>query len=284
MDIAADMGTLIDVPMNQLFINHDFNHRGRVAPIDVADFARSLERDGLKTPITIQPYNDPTHPELKYMVVAGHRRAMAFKIMKRTSIPGFLKHYNSELDARKESLIENLHRKDLNIKQEAHALVPFIKAYWGEKELGEHLGQSTGWVRIRKMLLNLPDRIQDVAAAGLITQEHIRQMQGKNEEQQFAFVREIKEAKARGEKLDIDKVVKKVNPHVLKMRSRPEIFEMITRLYEIMGKMGMHTRALSWSSGQISEYEFMKDVEAYCIENGLAYRVPNSMALEKFTP
>jgi len=58
---------------------------------------------------------------------------------------------------------------------------------------------------------------------------------------------------------------------------------MITRLYEIIG-MGLHTRALSWSSGQISEYEFLKDIEKYCIENGLEYRVPMSMMLEKFTP
>ncbi len=280
-DTKADMGTLVDVPLKELYIDHDFNHRGNIAPIDVADFARALDKEGLQNPITVRPYSNPAFPQYKYTVVSGHRRSMAFKILKRETIPGFVKLYSNEFEARKASLIENIHRKDLNIKQEAHALKIYLDAFWSENDIAEFVGQSRGWVRIRVMLLNLPEKIQDIAAAGLITQEHIKQMQGKSESQMFEFVRMIKEAKERGEKITPDTKPKAINPHALKPKGREEVFAKITELYEIMGGMGFWARCMSWCAGQISEYELMKDVETWAQENGKSYRIPNEMLLAK---
>jgi ParB/RepB/Spo0J family partition protein len=279
-NVLKDLGELQLIPMKELFIDHDFNHRGRVVPIDVAEFARAIDRDGLKTPIVVQRINDPAHPQFKFRVVSGHRRAMAFTVLKREAIPGFVKFYATELEAKTDSLIENIHRKDLNIKQEAHALVPFIKAYWSENDISEHLNQSRGWVKIRMMLLDLPEKVQDYCAAGLLTQEHIRMLHGKTENQQLEFIREVKEAKARGEKLTIEKPVKKTNPFLLKPRGREEIFEKIMEVSPIIG-FGIWSRALSWAAGQISEYDFMKEIEKWAIDNGHPYRVPNEMLLQK---
>lgn len=278
----SDLGTLTDIPLDELLIDHEFNHRGVLTPIDVAAFAADLKRDGLRTPITVQPWTDPKNPKIKYRVVAGHRRAMAFRLLHNPSIPGFVKQFVDELAARKDSLIENLHRKDLNIKQEAHAMKPFVDAFWSEQEIADRLGQSRGWVKVRLMLLTLPEKIQNIAAAGLITQEHIKMLQGKSEEQQYAFVREVKEATARGEKLHIDKPVKKTNPHALKPRGREEIFAKIGEIYAILGEMGLWSRGMSWCAGQISEYELMKEVEKWAIDNGHSYRIPHEMVMAKF--
>lgn len=278
-----DIGTPIDVPLSELFIDHNFNVRGQIAPIDVAEFAKALDRDGLQQPITVRKYNNPTQPNLKYQVVAGHRRTMAFNLLKRKTIPAFLRTFEDELKAKTYSFIENLHRKDLNIKQEANGLKPYLEAYWSEGQIAEHLNQSRGWVKVRNMLLTMHDKIQDYAAAGLITQEHIKMMYGQSESKQFEFIKTVKEAKARGEKVVIDKPVKKTNPHTLKPKGREEIFELITRIYEVM-PMGFWSRCMSCCAGQISEYELMKEVELWAIENGHPYRVPLSMVAERLAP
>lgn len=272
---------IINVPLSELYVDNEFNSRGQVVPMDVIDLAKSIEHDGLQTPITVQPWTIKTNDKIKYRVVAGHRRTIAFKVLKRESIPAILRLDLDDLAARKFNIIENLHRKNLNIKQEAHALVAFTKAGWSENEIAEQFNQSRGWVKVRLMLLSLPDDIQDVAAAGLITQEHIKMLYGKPKDQMYDFVREVKEAKARGEKIVIEKPVRDVNPHVKRQRNRAEIFEMISQLYDITG-MALHTRALAWAAGEISEYEFMKSVEEYCHENELDYVVPNEMLAARF--
>jgi len=277
-----NLGTLIKIAFSELLIDHEFNHRGRVAPIDVLDLAKSIERDGLQTPISVQPWTDPTDPKIKYRVVAGHRRATACKlILKWDMIPCFVKVYQNQLAAKTASLIENLQRKELNIKQEAHAIKVFSDAYWSENEIADHLSQSRGWVKVRLQLLTLCDKVQDYAAAGLLTQEHIRLLQGKSESQQLEFVREVKEAKAKGEKVLIEKPIKKTNPHVLKPRNREEIFEKISELYSIFSEMGLWARCMSWCAGQITEYELMKDVEKLAAQQGLNYRIPAAMLAEK---
>lgn len=277
-----ELGTLTDIRLDELMVDHDWNHRGHVAPIDVIDLAKSIERDKLQTPITVQPWSDPKNLKIKYKVVAGHRRATACKlILKWEKIPAFVKVYENQIAARTASLIENLQRKELNIKQEAHALKTYTDAYWSEEEIANHLSQSRGWVKIRLQLLNLCDKVQDYAAAGLITQEHIRHMQGKSEDSQLAFIREVKEAKAKGEKVLIEKPVKKTNPHVLKPRSREEIFEKMTELYGIFGQMDFWSRCMSWCAGQITEYELMKDVQRWAEENGHSYRIPTTMLMAK---
>lgn len=278
----STLGTLTTINCDELFIDHDFNHRGVVAPMDVVDLAKSIERDGLLTPITVQPWTDPNNPKIKYKVVAGHRRSMAVKrILKRPTIAAFVKVYENQLMAKTASLIENLQRKELNIKQEAHGIKEFSDAYWSEQEIAEHLSQSRGWVKVRLQLLTLCDKVQDYAAAGLITQEHIRFLQGKSEHAQLEFVREVKEQKAKGEKLVIEKPVKKTNPHIKKPRTREEVFEKMTELYGIFGEMDFWARCMSWCAGEISEYDLMKDVERWAKEHGNNYRIPHEMLLAK---
>jgi ParB/RepB/Spo0J family partition protein len=278
----SNLGNLTQIRLDELFIDHDFNHRGEVVPMDVIDLARSIEKDGLQSPIIVQPWTHPTDPKVKYKVVAGHRRSMAVKrVLKHETIDGFVRVYKDQLEARTASLIENLQRKELNIKQEANAIKIYDDAYWSEQEIAEHLSQSRGWVKIRLQLLTLCDKVQDYAAAGLLTQEHIRYLQGKSETAQLEFIREVKEQKAKGEKLILEKPVKKTNPHVLKPRGREEIFEKITELYGIFGEMGIWSRCMSWCAGQITEYELMKDVERLAKEQGREYRIPAAMLAAK---
>ena len=108
-----------DVLMSEIFSDDEFNCRGRIIPLDVLDLAKSIKETKLQQPIAVQPFKHPTNPNIKYRIIAGHRRFMAFVVNKSTTIPAIIRDGLSELDARLLNLTENLKRQDLNMLQEA---------------------------------------------------------------------------------------------------------------------------------------------------------------------
>src|SRR5262245_14130389 len=106
--------TAVMVPMDQIFSDDDFNCRGRIAPIDVIDLAKSIEEVGLQQPIVVQPYKHPLNPKILYRIMAGHRRFMAFRVNKSDKIPAFIREGLTDFEARLLNLTENLKRQDLN--------------------------------------------------------------------------------------------------------------------------------------------------------------------------
>ena len=260
--------TLVDIPLEEIFVDQEYNSRGKIVPFDVLDLAKSIEQDGVLQAITVEPWEDEKNPKIKFRVVAGNRRTIASRVAKKKTIPAIVKVGLEPSRRRLINLVENLHRKDLNIKEEAHGLTDFIDWGWNVKEIAEYIGQATRWVEIRMILLALPDDVQNVAAAGLLTQEQIRGMKGKPLAAIYESIKDIKDAKARGEKIKIKEKSDKeaVDNHVKKVRKRDEVFEMLMKIYDYMGA-GMHTRAMSWCAGEISNYELLKSLEEWCEAN-----------------
>lgn len=282
-DAVAKYGVSV-YPMSEIFCDHSFNCRGKVLPIDVLDLAKSIASDGLDIPITIQPYVHEGFPEHKWRILAGHCRFTAFKVNNETEIPAFIRTDISEQDARLQNLRENLQRTNLNMKQEAKGL-----SYWfaqkhsmtgrplfTDQELGEIFSQSRGWVQIRRDLLLLSDELQDMAASKLFTTAHIRQLVKlrNNPTAQSAFVRQIKDKHAAGEKTAIPKSIKDAKTaYTVRERSRGEIMEINMLLYDIIGP-GLTTRFGAWCAGEISSVAFFGDLKAYCKEHGKRYVEP----------
>ena len=271
------------VPMDQIFHDSSFNCRGKIAPIDVLDLAKDIEARGLDQPIVLRPYTDPANPQYQYKIVAGHRRHMAFKVNKSPTIPAYIRPDLNELSAHMLNLRENLHRQELNVKQEAHALKFFLsykqdntdKLLFTEAELGDIFGQSRGWVQNRKALLSLPEDIQDEAAAGILSQDHIKMLARiKSKDQQYELVRKIKEKKLRGEKICLTPSITRPNDVLrAKERDKSEIEELNEIIYDMVGP-GLVTRVLAWAAGNISTSELFSTVEEYCKENDLKFAMP----------
>lgn len=262
------------IPMAEILSDDKFNCRGHIAPIDVLSLAKDIADRGLDTPIVVQPWNGNPY---KYRIVAGHRRHMAFRVNKAEFIPGYIRDDLDEMKARLLNLRENVHRKDLNILQEARALDFFLnyRSRFTEQELGEIFGQSRGWVQIRKDLLSLPEEVQNEAAVGMITTNHIKQLaKMKSREQIFSIVKRIKEKKLRGESTKLTASVKRVGD-ALKMRERKahEIEELGDILYDTIGPC-LVTRVLAWAAGNISTAAVYADLREYCEDNGIKFTTP----------
>lgn len=272
-----------DIKMSEIFADPDFNCRGYIAPIDVIDLAKDIKERGLDQPITIQPYTIAGKPEIKFRVVAGHRRHTAFRVNAADTIPAYIRSDFDETQARMYNLRENLHRLNLNILQEANALKYFLEPktstgrhiFTGE-ELAKIFGQSQGWVNVRRDLLKLPEDIQKEAAAGMINQEQIKQIaRVKKKEDQYELVKRIKERKMRGETVKLSQSVQS-SKDVMKAKERKkgEIVEINALIYDITGP-NFATRALAWASGEISTAQLFNTVKEYCEEEGLEFKMPD---------
>jgi ParB/RepB/Spo0J family partition protein len=270
------------LPLDEVFADADFNCRGFIQAVDVVDLANDIKAKGLDQPIIVQPYSDPTKPQYKYKVVVGHRREKAFRYNQEKTIPAYIRTNLSEVEARTLNLRENLHRVDLNVKQEAHALKYFMnvkndKGYqlFTDADLGTLFGKSRGWVQNRRDLLKLPEDIQNEAAAGMLNAEQIKTLARiSSREQLYEAVRKIKTAKLNGDKITVTKSVKK-HTDVLrpKEREKGEVLEMNGMLYDLMGPSVL-TRYGAWMAGEISTAAFLASVESHCKEIGKKFVMP----------
>lgn len=271
------------IPMSEIFSDTAFNCRGAIAPVDVIDLAKDIGERGLDQPIVLRPFTDPARPGIKYKIVAGHRRHMAFRVNNATEIPGYVREDLDELHARMLNLRENIHRKELNIKQEAHALEFFlhykgesgVNPIFNEVELASIFSQSRGWIQVRKALLELPDDIQNEAAAGMLTQDHIKTLaRMKSTEDRYKLVREIKTRKLKGEKVKLTQSVTRASD-VLKAKARDhaEVTEMNGMIYDIIGP-SLATRFGAWMAGEISTAALMATLEDHCKNNDIKFTMP----------
>jgi len=270
------------IRMDEILADEHFNCRGHIAPIDVIDLARDIADRGLDQPIVVRPWTEKGKPNIRFKVVAGHRRHMAFKVNRAETIPAYVRADLDELRARLLNFRENIQRKELNIKQEANALRFFLdyrgesgNMVFTENDLADIFGQSRGWVQVRKDLLKLPADIQDEAAAGILTQDQIKAVARiKNRDDQYALVRKIKEKKLRGEKVKLAPSVKRVSDVLkAKERKRAEIQEMLEIIYDITGP-NLATRCLAWASGEISTAALYSSIQEYCEEQGIEFTMP----------
>lgn len=257
------------LPMTEIFADHEFNCRGQILPMDVIDLARDIKKDGLQSPVTVQPWTQI--PGKKYRLVAGYRRFTAFLINKESKIPAMIKSGMTDLDARRWNLKENLIRKELNIMQEAKGIAPFIGCGMTEEEIAKEFEQSRGWVQIRKWALQLPAPIQEEIAVGLLRSDHIKRLARlKTFDEQYALVRQIKDHALRGEKLNLPKEVRKIAPGDRKHRNPTEIYAMNEYIIKMLDG-SFATRYASWCAGYISDLEFAADIKEECETNGVEY-------------
>jgi len=268
---------VLNLEISNIYNDDNFNCRGAILPMDVLDLVKDIEANGLQFPIAVQPGSDIEAglPDgYDFRIVAGHRRFVAYKILKHVTVPAMVKRGLSELQARLVNLNENLKRKDLNILQEARAVRQLRNFGMTQEAIAAELGNSRSWVQVRLHLLDLPQDIQEEAAAGLLNQYQIRQIHGlDNANNQYAAVRKIKTARLNGEKnIDVGKKPAE-SPFKKKRQSKTAVQEMMVHIADTVG-YGLHTRVLAWCNGEINTAELFFDIRRYAEEKGVDYKIP----------
>jgi len=273
---------IINIPIDSIHMDEEFNCRGHIAPMDVVDLAKDIERRGLLQPVVVQPYNSDDQIKFgkKYRLLAGFRRTTAHKVLAKNdpkwgTIPATIHEPVSEAEACFLNLAENVNRSDLTILQEAKALAKLKALGVTEVDCGDHLGKSRGWVQVRYMLLALPEEVQQEVAAGFINQTQIRELYAifntAGKEACFTAVRDIKDAKSRGRSISVNP--SKLNKNSKRQRTRQEIQTMLEHIYDSFGP-SITTRSLAWASGEISDNDLYLTLKDYADKNGKLYLIP----------
>lgn len=254
-----------NLPIKEIFQDTSWNCRGPISPIEVVDLMKDIDKHGLLSPVIVMPWNKNGY---KYKLVAGFCRTKAFVQLNRETIPAFIQESLTDADARILNLRENLHRRDLNIVQEANAIKPLrIEEGMSEKSIAKEFGKSLTWVSIRLMLLELEPEIQHVAASGILTQDMIKKIHSESKERRFELVRKIKDKTFRLDDVKVTKPLKVFNRHKKELPVPSIILAIQEKIYDIAGP-SIVTRVLAWCAGEISYNEVRIDILKYLEDEG----------------
>jgi ParB/RepB/Spo0J family partition protein len=123
---------------------------------DLAELALSIQAKGIEQALTVAPH--PT-ARTKYLVLGGHRRLAAAKLAKLKIVPCMIRDDLTTEAAQTEfMLVENTHRRDLTVLEEAEAVQGLLDLGLDEKAIAENIGRSRDLVRNRAKLAKLDDK------------------------------------------------------------------------------------------------------------------------------
>jgi ParB family chromosome partitioning protein len=136
----------------------------------IEELAQSIKETGIVQPVIVVPEDD------HYKIIVGERRWRAAQKAGLRKIPVLIR--NIPKDKQLEvSLIENIHREDLNALEVAQAYQRLIDEHgYAQHELADKVGKDRSSVTNYLRLLKLPQEIQDRLADGEISMGHARAM------------------------------------------------------------------------------------------------------------
>lgn len=139
---------------------------------DLVELADSIRANGVIQPIVVRPWQGG------YQLIAGERRYRAAKMASLGSIPALVRSVTDE-ELFEWSLVENIHRRDLNPLERAKAYQRYLNAFsLTQTEAAERLGEDRSVVANYMRLLDLPDEIRQMLADGRLSMGHARAILG----------------------------------------------------------------------------------------------------------
>jgi ParB family chromosome partitioning protein len=135
---------------------------------DLDNLADSIKANGVVQPIIVRPIKDG------YQLIAGERRYRAAKLASLQSIPAMVRDANDE-QMHEWSLVENIHRVDLNPIERAKAYRDYLNTFsLTQTEASQRLGEDRSVVANYMRLLDLPQEIKQMLAESKLSMGHAR--------------------------------------------------------------------------------------------------------------
>ncbi|HUI28828.1 MAG TPA: ParB/RepB/Spo0J family partition protein [Candidatus Acidoferrales bacterium] len=149
---------LQEIPLHLLFLSsqntrHDLQAGQEDSGID--ELAASIRKQGLLSPLTVRSIVGG-----KYEVIAGQRRLAACQKVGLDPVPCLVRDDIDDADAVTISLVENVHRADMNPLDKATALKALYEKYNSYERVAQETAWSTSTVRKYIKLLDLPNELQ----------------------------------------------------------------------------------------------------------------------------
>jgi ParB family chromosome partitioning protein len=145
-----------------------FQPRMKFDDQSIEELARSIRTSGVVQPVLVAPEDD------HYKIIVGERRWRAAQKAGLRKIPVLIRNIPREKQL-EISLIENIHREDLNPLEIGQAYQRLIDEQgYTQQEVAEKVGKDRSSVTNYVRLLKLPQEIQDHINGGTISMGHAR--------------------------------------------------------------------------------------------------------------
>jgi ParB family chromosome partitioning protein len=155
--------TYTNIPLDQLTVS-DSNVRRRDIIADVDELSKNIEKHELQQPIVVQPADGG-----KYEIVIGQRRYLAYKQLRKPTIPAKVVSRLDPLTATVLSFSENVQRRDLAPRDKAEACLYMLHELKSIRAVAEELGISELTVRKWVGYAGVPEELKSRVEEGKIT-------------------------------------------------------------------------------------------------------------------
>lgn len=134
----------------------------------IEELSESIKKYGVIQPIIV------TKKDQYYQIIAGERRWRASKKAGLTEIPAIVRNEDDRKN-REISLIENIQREDLNPIDKARGIKTLMDEYnMTQQEVAEALGKARSSIANSVRILNLDERVIELALKGKLTEGHCK--------------------------------------------------------------------------------------------------------------
>lgn len=147
--------TIVNVAVTKVSPN-PFQPRETFDPQNMEELKRSIAEKGIVQPITVRRFNSG------FQLIAGERRLRAVRDLGHVTIPAYILEVTTDEDMLELSIIENIHREDLNpidIAKGYQRLIEECKLT--QEDVSKKVGKDRSTITNFLRLLKLPRRIQE---------------------------------------------------------------------------------------------------------------------------
>ncbi len=136
----------------------------------LGELADSIKRYGVIQPIIVTKEDD------YYRIVAGERRWRASKKAGISEIPAIVRENDTQKN-QEIALIENIQRENLNPIEKAQGIKLLMEQYdMNQQQVAEIIGKSRSSIANTLRILNLDERVINLALEGKLTEGHCRSL------------------------------------------------------------------------------------------------------------
>ncbi len=137
--------------------------------------AESIRKYGILQPLTVRKLpEDSEYSVFKYELIAGERRLRASKLLEMPKVPCLIIETDTQTSAAL-AIIENLHRDDLNIFEEASAIASLIEIHkLTQEDIAQQLSLTQAAIANKLRLLRLSGEEKRLILEHNLTERHAR--------------------------------------------------------------------------------------------------------------
>lgn len=169
VEIGASQNGIVSLNINE--IEPNVNQARKIFDEEsIEDLASSIKEYGVIQPILV------TKKEKYYEIIAGERRWRASKKAGLSEIPVIIRDSDDKRN-QEVSLIENIQREDLNPIEKARGIKQLMDEYeLTQAKVAEILGKSRSSIANTVRILNLDERVLNLALEGKLTEGHCKSL------------------------------------------------------------------------------------------------------------